>query len=201
MKRLLSSVIALVVCLGCIETVQVRKHPSIEARGLVVSRVAVGPFRLHRPGLRVREDAPQLVALYVADALRGRGLEVVPPSDVSTALRSDGGPVDPREAAAVVQHRFGAQALVLGTITRFREREGRAAGAMTPASVGFQVRVYGVPDGLMLWSGAFDETQQSLGSNVFNARRYPGGGMRWLSAEEMARWGAGEIAEALPVPR
>jgi hypothetical protein len=34
-----------------------------------------------------------------------------------------------------------------------------------------------------------------------NARRYPQGGTRWLSAVELARWGAEAAIEALPERR
>jgi hypothetical protein len=45
----------------------------------------------------------------------------------------------------------------------------------------------------------FNETQRPLSSNVLVASRYPGGGSRWLSAEELARWGAEETARSMPI--
>ena len=51
--------------------------------------------------------------------------------------------------------------------------------------------------GRRLWNGRFDETQQSMTANIFRAREYPGGGMRWLTAAELARWGAGKVVESL----
>ena len=70
-------------------------------------------------------------------------------------------------------------------------------GSTSPASVAFELVLYGLPDGRRLWSGVFDETQIPLSDGPVRARRYPGGGTRWLSAGELARWGAGQAAEAL----
>jgi hypothetical protein len=33
---------------------------------------------------------------------------------------------------------------------------------------------------------------------VLQTIRYPGGGTRWLTLEELARWGAREVARDLP---
>ena len=69
--------------------------------------------------------------------------------------------------------------------------------ALLPSSVGFSVTLYAAPSGEKLWTARFDETQESLMANPLKARRYPGGGTRWLSAAEFTRWGAGEMARAL----
>jgi len=84
-------------------------------------------------------------------------------------------------------------------VSRFIERAGEAAGTMRPASVSFTITLYAAPGARPLWRGRFDETQRALNENIFNAGRYPGGGTRWLSAEEMARWGASEVALAMPL--
>ncbi len=49
-----------------------------------------------------------------------------------------------------------------------------------------------------VWSSQFDETQRALSENLFNANRYPGGGMRWLTAAELAQWGADAAVDTLP---
>ncbi len=70
-------------------------------------------------------------------------------------------------------------------------------GASRPASVSFRVTLYEAPSGFKLWSARFDETQRPLSDNLFNARRYPGGGSRWLTSTELVKWGAREVAGAL----
>jgi hypothetical protein len=98
-----------------------------------------------------------------------------------------------------VKSQFDADALVLGEITRWVEREGGAAGSLRPASVGVRVELYGAPQGERLWEGEFDHTQQALSENVLLTPRYPGGGTRWLTAEEFAQFAASELAAALPL--
>jgi hypothetical protein len=67
--------------------------------------------------------------------------------------------------------------------------------------VAFEVTLFAAPSGQKLWSARFDETQRALSENVLNARRYPGGGTRWLTAAELARWGAQAAAGAMPADR
>ena len=145
-------------------------------------------------------DAADLVATFVTDALREQGFAVVPPSDLLGAFVSQGRPIprlDQREAGALAAREFGASAVLLGKVYRYREREGQALGALRPASVGYELTLFEAPEGRRLWTSRFDETQQPLTADIFNAQRYPGGGRRWLTAAELARWGAEGAARAL----
>jgi hypothetical protein len=65
--------------------------------------------------------------------------------------------------------------------------------------VGLRVELYGTPQGDRLWEGEFDHTQQAMTENVLLTPRYPGGGTRWLTAEELAQFAASELAAALPL--
>ena len=145
-------------------------------------------------------DAADLIATFVTDALREQGFAVVPPSDLLGAFVSQGRPIprlDQREAGALAAREFGASAVLLGKVYRYREREGQALGALRPASVGYEITLFEAPEGRRLWTSRFDETQQPLTADIFNAQRYPGGGRRWLTAAELARWGADGAARAL----
>jgi hypothetical protein len=145
-----------------------------------------------------------LVTGYLADALAAQGVPVVAPSDVELAFTSQGQPLprlDPETTAVRCANDFGATAVVLGRLLRWREREGSAAGSTRPASVAFEVTVYEAPSARKLWTGRFDETQQAITEAILRARQYPGGGTRWLSAQEFARWGADEVAKAIMTPR
>lgn len=144
--------------------------------------------------------AAELVASFVAEAMAERGIAVVSPNDVVLAFEGQGVPtprLDPRAAGEIAASKFGATAVLLGTVSRYRERVGESLGASGAASVAFEVSLHAAPGGQRLWTARFDETQQALSENVLNARRYPGGGTRWLTAAELARWGAGTMAERL----
>ncbi len=149
-------------------------------------------------------DAADLVSTFVTDALRAQGFAVVAPSDLLAAFLAQGRPLprlDPREAGALAAREFGASAVLLGKVYRYREREGQAYGAQRPASVGYEMTLFEAPGGRRLWTSRFDETQQPITANVFNVQRYPGGGRRWLTAAELARWGADGAAQALAAYR
>ena len=170
-------------------------------------KIAVVPF-YPRPTLERHlteggpdsEEAAALVTRFVTEGLSAAGFRVVPAGDVELAFSAEGLQVPrltPGAAATLTSAEFGATSVLLGEVQRYRERSGEAFGTTRPASVSYVVTLYAAPGGERLWSGQFDETQQPLSANVFNARRYPGGGTRWLTAAELTRWGAGEIARLL----
>jgi len=189
------------------QTVRTQSYPSREAEGLDIRSAAVAPFQVaprYSRGERSVDprSAARLVERFVAEALAERGVTVVPPGDVRAALDLDetspGGLPPRREVAEVMHREFGVQALLYGTVHRMLERTGENLAAASPASVWFEVTMVEAPSAIRLWSGTFNETQQALNENLLNARRYPGGGTRWLRAEELARWGAREVARELP---
>ncbi len=191
---------ALFAASACTPTVAGEARPALADLDAPLHRIAVLPFgvsplvRANEGGVQPRVAA-QLVSRYVAEALAARGLEVIAPEDVAATLAE----ADPaRRAAQVLAEKHGVDAIVLGDLTRWEEREGEAYGTFEAAAVGFRVTLQGAPNGRTLWSGEFDERQQPLGDNVLRAGRYPGAGTRWLTAEELARWGAQEIVNALP---
>jgi curli biogenesis system outer membrane secretion channel CsgG len=185
---------------ACTPTIASQARPALAELNAPLQRIAVLPFAVS-PLLRAEDGgaqprvAAQLVSRYVAEALTARGVEVVAPEDVAAALANAD---SSRRAGAILAQERGADAVVIGDVTRWEEREGEAYGAMKAAAVGFRVTLQGA-DGRTLWSAEFDERQQPLGDNVLRAGQYPGGGSRWLTAEELARWGAGEVVKSLPL--
>ncbi len=63
--------------------------------------------------------------------------------------------------------RHGADGVLVGFVYRYKERVGKAYGVESPASVAFDIHLIRVADGRTIWSAHFDETQQSLGDNLF----------------------------------
>ena len=90
-----------------------------------------------------------------------------------------------------------ASHVLAGTAVRYRERKGTAYGADRPATVTFSVYLLEVKTGAIVWSGAFDKTQQSLAENLFDAPAFFKGGAKWLTAQELACRGAEDIAGKL----
>jgi TolB-like protein len=82
-----------------------------------------------------------------------------------------------------------ADAVITGRVLRFREREGEALGVKSPASVAFVLELWDVKRGDSIWSARFDETQKPLSENLFALGQVGSRGVRWLTAEELAREG------------
>ncbi len=193
---------------GCARTVNVRTHPAL-ARMEPIQKIAVVPFRASGDLLRARPasdaekrvDVLESVSHHVNEALVRRRLPVVAPADMAQAMggtpEPDARPV-PIEMAKLANSQFGANAILMGQVWRYRERTGTGASSRSPASVGFEVTLYAAPGGQRLWTGTFDETQKPFGENVLTTAQYPGGGARWLSVDELTRWGADQTVLEMP---
>jgi hypothetical protein len=196
--------------LGCAtispEFVEETRYAVMEAGD---ARLAVLPFypsanlsRSARPGGLQAWEAAALVTRFVTEAVAQRRVRVIPESDVQLAFASEGQVtprLDPISAAQLAADRFGATGVLLGVVNRYREREGSAFASQFTASAEFVVTLYDAPAGRRIWTGRFNQTQPDLSGNVFTAARYPGGGTRFLTVAELARWGGQLIAERLPL--
>lgn len=140
-----------------------------------------------------------LIERYVTEALAQRGLAVIPAQELRISFQARGLeiPSSPAVGARRAADDFGATALLVGEVSRYRERTGQRLGSAGPASVAFRVTLHAAPSGRQLWAAEFDETQIAFLDSPRRAQQYPDGGRRWLSAAELAQWGAGELASAL----
>ncbi len=86
-------------------------------------------------------------------------------------------------------------AVLVTTLSRYVERVGGNYGADSPASVAFSMKLFDTSDGSVIWSATFDETQQSLMSNIMSAHKY---GLKWLTVEELATLGVEEKIAQCP---
>jgi len=196
--------------LGCAavspQLVEERRYGVIE---VPVTKLAVLPFypsarltRSFRPGESHPWEAAALVTRFVTEAVAERGFIVIPENDVQLAFESEGQVtprLDPVNAARLAADRFGAGAVLLGVVDRYHEREGSSYAAGSAAGAEFEVTLYDAPGGRKIWTARFNQTQPELTANVFTAARYPGGGTRFLTVAELARWGAGLVAARLPI--
>lgn len=105
-----------------------------------------------------------------------------------------------QKALAAMGRDNDADAVLVGFVYRFRERVGKAYGVESPASVAFEMHLMRGVDGLTIWSAYYDETQKPLGDNLFQLGSFLSRGGRWLTAEELARWGLEKIFERFPKP-
>ena len=194
--------------LGCAAPLrETQVYSALQERHFELHKLAIAPFQAGRVTLRSPDRQPvdpaeaALVTKQVVEAVQARGIEVIGPEDVRTASDPAAAPtdaLDPARVVSVASQQFGADAVLIGTVLRWRDRVGEKLGASSSASVGFEVTLLRTPDGAKLWTAVFDETQLPITDNLFNVFRYPGAGTRWLTAEELSQWGASEMAQAMP---
>ncbi len=96
---------------------------------------------------------------------------------------------------------LNADLIIVGFLFRFEERIGSSIGAEKPASVGFDIHLFRLRDGIEVWRGRFDETQRPLSENLFKIGSFFRRKASWLTAEELASVGVDEMLKRLPAPQ
>jgi hypothetical protein len=82
-----------------------------------------------------------------------------------------------------------AEYLIVPHLLYWEERAGGDWSVESPASVNFDLFLIDVNKGVIARRFHFDERQQSLVENIFDAGKFFGRGGRWISTEQMAREG------------
>ena len=103
----------------------------------------------------------------------------------------------PRKRAVQLGEALQADIVVVGTVWRFREKGAVDGMPDSPASVGFALYLVEVATGARLERGFFDGTQKALTEDVLGGAKQLGMGLRWLSAEELARYGIKTVLRKL----
>ena len=85
-----------------------------------------------------------------------------------------------------VGRNFGGDAVLVGNIYRWRERDGTNWGVKSPASVAFDLHLLRSRDGSILWSAKFDKTQKGLTENLFDLDTFLASKGRWMTADTLA---------------
>ena len=119
-------------------------------------------------------------------------------ASLATLYAADHTTVEAQKALASKGGDFEADVVLVGFVYRFRERIGKGYGVESPASVAFDMHLIRVADGRTIWSAHFEETQKSLGDNLFQLGSFLRRGGRWLTAEELAMSGLEKIFEKFP---
>lgn len=216
MRNALVGLVALVltslVSASCSPPVQETRLPALDAVAAPFAKVAILPVRqaadAHVAPARPDAAPPQQPSEMLENALRvglgQRGVVIVAPDDLAAALgiTTDAlAHTEPAAACESIAARHAADAVLDAEVLRFRERRGRDLGAEAPASVMFRVGLRRAADHALVWHAEFDETQEPISANILNVGRYPGGGTRWLTAEDLLRWGGAETAARVPLAR
>jgi len=96
---------------------------------------------------------------------------------------------------------LNADFVLVGSLFRFEERVGSSLGVDKPASVGFDIHLFRLRDGIEVWKGKFDETQRPLSENLFKIGSFVRRKASWLTAGELASVGMDEMLKRFPGPK
>lgn len=102
-----------------------------------------------------------------------------------------------RDQIIKMGQQFDSDGILIGFIYTFRERVGKAYSVETPASVSFDLYLLKADTGQLMWKAGFTRTQQPVVSNVLSLEDYSGG-LRWLTAAQLAEVGFKKMFEKFP---
>ena len=147
------------------------------------------------------QAGPMLTRL-VQSVLRSRfGTNIVPSEDVQTAytaLRLNESKDTPRSLADRLGKMLNADLIVVGTVWRYRDRGAIQGFPDKPASVAFALYLVDPGSGRQLWRRIFDETQEYALKDMSKFTDRIKMGLKWLSSDELARYGVKQTLEAFP---
>jgi len=193
-------------------------HPQIE--GLVINRVAVAPFQQSTPEMvdinavdcsscgvfsrsdRFPDHPERAIEQGFIDKLNASyRIDIVPPDRVA-GIYERYASILGRETPLSVLKKVGADLAVdgiaYGYVYYYRERKGMPYSVEKPASVAFEIHLFRVSDGALVWKGRFDKTQASLMEDVLQASAFIRGGGKWLTARELAEEGIEDVVKTFP---
>lgn len=160
--------------------------------------IAFPPMR--HQGVRTTHVVPPAAGEKVTDLMWAKlkarsGLQLLSPNESARVAREvSGGTTTETMPAHKIAQRLGADAALSGKVLVYQERVGSRLGADPPAAVGFEVKLV-APDGMVLWEGNYYEKQRPMTEDFLGfVQRY---GV-FVTAEELAAYGAEELAEAFP---
>lgn len=138
----------------------------------------------------LEEGAAFMDTIFVEEFIDNNSVRVLSARQLTSLIPEDSG------AQSALIKRVGSElkcaAVLVTTLSDYRQRVGGSYGADSPASAMFAMKLVSARSGEVLWTGVFKETQQSLMSNILAQNR----GFTWITVEELIRQGIEEkIAE------
>jgi hypothetical protein len=191
--RVFILLLTLILLSSCAVRLQPANEPPPKAKKIAVLPVVLAPASngnshpVPHSINRLKEGA-EIFNQLLADLFKDRPAYTIINEAQQEALSADviG---DRTFLARTIAKQRGADAVLICTLYRFVERKGSSYGIEQPASVSFDFRLVATDDGLILCSGAFDETQKPLSDNLFNFKDAAQRGFKWITAPELLKEG------------
>jgi len=151
----------------------------------------------------IKDVADRAITSYVQEALERRYRDkVIALGEVSRVYQEiprDDKKDTPRSLAQKAGEALGADLMIVGTVWRYRDRVRDPMGPERGASVAFEMYLIEVPSGRTMWKKRFDETQRPLTEDIRGVKGLIKKGARWLSADELVRYGVEEVFKRFPL--
>lgn len=193
----------------------------IGAQGLAKERIAVMPFIKGRNPETVEETITcpysslcfdeqsmkagadtTLTRMLQSILDRDFGGRVVPLAQAAAAfeiLKIDHAKDTPKAVLLNLGNSLKADYMMAGNVWRYSERVGTSFSVEKPASVAFAVYLVDMKTQKLIWQDSYDQTQQALTENLFNVKDFFRQGAKWLTAEELARFGMDKMFKNFPL--
>ncbi len=91
-----------------------------------------------------------------------------------------------------------ADAVMVGFVYDYQDRQGGALGVREPSRVAFELNLIGVTSGRLLWQRQFQEVQKPLNENLLLLPKFLRRGGRWVPVREMAREAMQQMLKTVP---
>jgi hypothetical protein len=152
----------------------------------------------------VPEEAVGILTQMLSEQLAAKATAHIIPPEQSVgeraALISETSDANERRLVAELGRRQGADAVLVGTLYRFRERVGLKYAADTPAAVTFDLLLLDTASGRVTWWRSFDEEQRPLSENLLKIGTFLKDKGRWLTATQLSARALDEMTSALTQP-
>ena len=146
---------------------------------------------------------PTLMNLLMDRLAQYPGLSLVSQEEFNKALQAIPEPeltktrLDPH-FPLVMAERLKADAVLIPTVSCFRERQGNAVASGKPAAVAFDLDLVAVADHRVVWTGSYEEEQQPLLSNLLQAKTFFRRGAIWVTVDVLAKDGMAKAMSTFP---
>ena len=215
-KKLILPLIPIIFFLISCSTAPIVKEPQRLREGFIIKTVALIPLHFETEyveGSQAAEEEKEpviprfqkdvfLTRLLYREMVSNLDVEVIPIEKTSSEFNtivSESPGAGFREVAIKVGEKLGAQAVLVGSLDKYQEREGGEYGVFSPASVAFYLELLSVPEGVLLWQSYYAETQRPLLEDVTRIGRFFKRGGKWLTADELAREGVQDVVSKLRI--
>ena len=104
----------------------------------------------------------------------------------------------PKSIALETGKSIGADFVLVGAVWRYKNRTTVSGAPDQPASVAFVVYLLETASGRTIWKNKFIKIQTALTDDISNAPMFFKGGMKWLTADELAEYGVNVVFKNFP---